>query len=430
VSSHKLTAVEIPFQSQQTTTKRTEFERLAGGGYVYRLPDEGVWIEIRYLRRVSGAQHAEIDVCCNWAAAVRHGESVACADLNLSSQPARRGFAAYCAERTHTKPAEFDWPGVIDAVCLQSIQAERRGDNVIVLDDAPDDAGGPTDVEILPGFNLPTDASSFLIAHGDSLKSLILLYVLGTLAYRGENVLLLDWEWTAQRHKARKRRLFGDDRLAGLHYLRCYAPLTIEADRIRRFCEANKISFCGIDSVGVACDGKLIDDDVAIRFHRALAALPPSVCAAHVPKSSLNPDAKTEPTAFGSVYFTNLARMAWNVTKQPSTDDLVTIGLFPKKQNDGPRQKPVGIEFSFEPTAIAVRPVDVATVDGLAERLPLRERIMRALHHGPKTYAQLADELDPKVDSIIKTSKRSDAFTRVPGEGGVYRLALVERRAS
>jgi len=43
---------------------------------------------------------------------------------------------------------------------------------------------------------------------------------------------------------------------------------------IRRYCDAEQIEFIGIDSVGLACNGKLIDDDVAIRFHRALSSLP------------------------------------------------------------------------------------------------------------------------------------------------------------
>ena len=87
-------------------------------------------------------------------------------------------------------------------------------------------------------------------------------------------------------------RLFGPDRLDGLHYLSCRAPLVIEADRIRRYCDTHQIDFVGVDSVGLACDGKLIDDDIAIRFHRALATLPPSLCAAHVPKSASRPTRK------------------------------------------------------------------------------------------------------------------------------------------
>ncbi len=218
-----------------------------------------------------------------------------------------------------------------------------------------------------------------LIAHGDSLKSLLLLLVLGTLAQRGTPVLYLDWEWSADRHKRRKRRLLGGERLDGLHYLRCHAPLTLEADWIRRYCDEHHIAFVGGDSVALACDGKLADDDTAIRFHRVCANdLPPSLWAAHVPKSTVGPDAKATVGPFGSVFFSNLCRMTWQVKKQEGADEtLVTVALMPEKQNDGPRVAPVGLAFEFTPERIGVRGVDIATVEGLAERLPLHLRMAR-----------------------------------------------------
>jgi hypothetical protein len=409
---------------------RRVLERLPGGGYAYALIDDGVRIEARYLRREHGhLLHAEVDVQCTWGGVNRHGKSLSCADLNLSSQTARKTLAKHCEQRAKTKPDDFDWMGAIDGACLEIIRAERAGADVVVLDDAIDVPERDVDVS---GLTLPADAASLLIAHGDSLKSLLLLYVLGTLAQRGRTVLYCDWEWTAPRHKARKRRLFGDDRLDGLRYLRCHAPLTVEHDRILRYCDEHQIEHVGGDSVGLACDGKLSDDDTAIRFHRALGSLPPSTWAAHVPKSSLAPEAKNaDPIGpFGSVFFSNLCRMSWVIRKQPgATDDLVTVGCFPQKQNDGARRKPVGLEFDFHGERIGVRSVDLATVDGLAERLPLAARMRALLTRGPLTYAAIADELGAKVDSVIKAAKRSEAFTIVTNTpDGVHRLALVERK--
>ncbi len=423
--SAPVTAAEIFGPEPAGPTRR--FDALPGGGYVYRCVDEGVRIEVRYLRRDRGL-HAEVDVQCSWAGARRHGNSLSCSDVNLSSQTARRTLAKYCAERAQTKPDDFDWMGAIDAACLETIRAERQGDDVIVLDDAPEIVDRDVDVF---GLKVPTDAASMLIAHGDSLKSLTTLLVLGTLARRGQRVLYLDWEWTADRHRARKHRLFGPERLDGLRYLRCRAPLVIEADRIRRYCEANGIEFVAVDSVGLACDGKLVDDDVAVRFHRALATLPPSLCAAHVPKSSLSADPKAEPVGpYGSVFFSNLCRASWLVKKQPgASEDAVTVGLFPQKQNDGDRQRPVGLEFTFGAERVGVRSVNLADVEGLADRLPLAVRIAHELKHGPLTFAQLAEELGAKVDSVVKAVQRGKGFTKVSGADGVARIALVDRRA-
>jgi hypothetical protein len=410
---------------------RRLLQRLPGGGFAYVLMDDAVRIEARHLRRDGGQLHGEVDVQADWAGASRHNGSLSSAWMNLSSQPTRKQLANYCAQRAKTKPEDFDWFGTIDAGCIEIIAADRRGDDVIILDDAPDVVDRDVDV---CGLRVPADAASMVIAHGDSLKSLVALLVLGTLAQRDIPVLYCDWEWSAARHKARKRRLFGADRLDGLHYLRCRAPLVVEADRIRRYCDEHRIAFLAIDSVGLACDGKLGDDDVAIRFHRALGSLPPALCAAHVPKSAAGPDATADPVGpFGSVFFSNLCRSSWLIKKQPgATDDLVTIGLFPQKQNDGDRLKPVGLEFRFTADRIDVDPVDLATVAGLADKLPLSGRMLGLLKAGPSTIATIATTLEAKPDTVEKTLKRHEGklFTRVDGVNGVYRWGVLERRSA
>jgi len=321
--------------SETQVGDRRLIERIAGGGYSYTLVDDAVRIEVRYLRREHRQLMAEVDVLCDWAGARRHNSSLSRADLNLSSQAARKTLAKHCAERAQTTPEAFDSMGVIDAACIEVMAADRAGVPPIVLDDAPEREDRDFDV---CGLKIPMDAVSMLIAHGDSLKSLLLLFILGTMAQLGLAVLYLDWEWAPDRHLRRKRRLFGFERLPGLHYLRCQSPLPIEADRIRRYTDEHRIAFVGGDSVALACDGKLADDDTAIRFHRVCANdLPPSLWAAHVPKASVGPDAKATVGPFGSVFFSNLCRMTWQVRKQiGANDDLVTVGLLPEKQTTAP----------------------------------------------------------------------------------------------
>jgi hypothetical protein len=412
---------------------RRILERLPGGGYAYVLLDDAVRIEARYLRREHGhLLHAEVDVRCEWGDLRKrqHNGSLSCADLNLSSQSARKALAKYCGERAQTKADAFDWPGAIDAACLEVIQAERQGADVIVLDDAPESQERDFDVS---GIRIPADAASFLIAHGDSMKSLVALFISGNLAARGHRVLYLDWEWSADRHRRRKCRLFGEERLDGLEYLRCRAPLVFEVDRLRRYCDERRIEFIVIDSVGVACDGKLVDDDVAIRFHRALAKLPAALCTAHVPKSSLGPDGKGDAIGpFGSVFFSNLCRTSWLVKKQPgASEDVVSVGLFPQKQNDGDRNRPVGLEFTFG-DRILVRNVDLVAVDGLADKMPIRVRAAHFLKtaHGPRSAVEIAAEINEKSDSVYRALKRDTAFHKVLSADGIHRFALIERNVA
>jgi hypothetical protein len=406
------------------------FVRLPGDGYALTSADEGVRVELRHLRREHHQLHAEVDVQCEWAGARRIPGSltVSCADLNLSSQHARTGRAEYCAKRTNVKPEDFDWIGLIDEACQRVISAERQGTEAIVLDDAPAE-GPPRDFNV-HGLSVPADSHSLLVCDGDGLKSISILLVLGEMAKRGIPVAYLDWEWTAGRHRQRKHRLFGADRLETLFYRRGRNSLEVEQDDIRRFCEERSIQFIGIDSIGAACEGKLADDDVARAYNRALDHLPPSLAAAHVPKNGDKDSEAVKP--FGSAFFSNYTRMSWKLKKQVgASPDLVTVMYTPGKQNDGQRVRPVALEFDFAPDRIGVRNVEPATVDGFAQSLPLNVRLSHLLKAGPMTIAAIARELDAKPDSIQKALNRGDkVFTCFPGKDGVDRWALLERRSA
>ena len=140
---------------------RRASDRLPGGGYAYTLLDDAVRVEVRYVRREWRQLHAEVDVLCDWAGAQRHNSSLSRADLNLSSQTARKALAKHCAERAHTKPDDFDWMGVIDSTCIEVIAADRAGEAPIILDDAPDLEDRDFEVQ---GIQIPADSVSMLIA--------------------------------------------------------------------------------------------------------------------------------------------------------------------------------------------------------------------------------------------------------------------------
>jgi hypothetical protein len=427
-----------------TVEKHSAFVQLAGGGYALTRLDKNVRIEFRYLRRQFGSLYAECDVQCEIPGARTAAGSLMCANVNLSNQSDRVRAAKHCAERANTWKRtstgaktledELDFVGLFDDACLRVIRAEREGQAAIVLDDAPHE--GPPQDFLVHGLSIPADSHSQLVADGGGLKSLILLLVLGELARQEIPVAFLDWEWNAARHLRRKQRLFGLDRLAQLHYLRCHQPLAVVGDSIRRFCDTEHIQFVGIDSVAPACDGKLADDDVARAYNRALDDLPPSLAAAHIPKNGT--DGPAIGKAFGSAFFHNFARQTYSVKKQDgNSEDVVTVLIEGQKQNDGPRRAPVCLEFTFDPDRIAVRNVDATTVPAFAEKLPLWQRMRTALLRGPLTLSRLAEELGAQdtadlkrtVQSLERTVRRRNGmFTRVPGQDGITRIALVEAR--
>jgi hypothetical protein len=417
--------------------KNRIFVRLAGNGYALTWLDKGVRVELRNVRPYGHDVVALCDISCELPGARTAQGSLSCANLKLTSQSDRTTRAKHCAERAgtweyegngrQTKRDGMDFLGLLDEACILTLHAMRDSEPVIVLDDAPDDAETDYDVN---GFRFPADGKGAIVTHGEGLKSILLLWCAGTLERRGIPVLYLDWEWTAARHLARKRRLFGAERMPELHYLRMNTDLVRELDRVRRFCDEHRIGHVFVDSIGVAADGPLKDDDVAIRFHKALNDLPPSLSAAHIPKNAIDADARTTVHAFGSVFFENLMRQVWTLKKQESeTGDVITVAATSTKQNSGARYPPVGLEFTFTDMRIAVRQVDLATVEGLAERLPLSLRMTHLLQRGPMTYNEIADALGSKLDTVIKTANRGKAFTKVPGTSGT-RIALVERRVA
>lgn len=413
-----------------TVGNRRLFQRLNGDGYQLGAIDEGVVLEARHVRREFSKLVAEVTVRVEWQDARTFDGVLGFTALDLTSQTARSAFAAYLEKRDGMPREAFDWAGAVDELAIRTVTAElQSGDPPIRLDDAIDIATPDFDVH---GLKVPSDAPSLLIAHGDSLKSFLLLLVLGTFAQRGHRVAYLDWEWSAHRHKARKVRLFGADRLDTLHYVRCTAPLTHELDRLRRFRDDERIAFWAVDSIGLAADGKLADDDTARRFYRALGQLGPAMCAAHVAKSSLSADPKQDPVgAIGSVFWTNLARLTYVVKKQSSSEDLVTVGCIPQKQNDGTRVLPAAFEFSFSSGRITVTPASVTTMDGLADRVPWRQRIRELIKSSPATIAELTAALEGSPDTIRKTVRRGlddGSFVIVPSVDGKERIALTERR--
>ena len=65
-----------------------------------------------------------------------------------------------------------------------------------------------------------------------------------------------------------------------------------------------------------------------------------------------------------------------------------------------------------------------------AVRLRVSDRIREALRTGPKTYVELAGELEETVDTVSKTVRRgekSGIYVRLPGPQGIYQVALATR---
>jgi len=397
-----------------------------GGDGCYRLevPGPGIVLTVGRLARHSGDLIGELTVTCDLPGAKRvNGDGpLLIGNLNFSSITAREARAKMLAKRAEA--GDFDWFGTLEYFCQRVIEAERTGAPAVMLRDVPK----PNADAIVSIHGLPVliDHPEILFADGGACKSLIALARAGELARRGVSVLYADWETSAGDHRDRLEALFGAD-MPDVLYARCEAPMTFEADRLRRLIVAHGIKYAFFDSIGYGCDGKPEDAEVANAYFRALRRLRVgATLIAHINRSE-NGDQKP----FGSAFWHNSARSTWFAKRSEADGNPgeVTVALFHRKCNTGPLLSARGLRITFGGGRITIQPTDLAESDDFAGKLPLWQRMRGTLKQGPLTLVAMAGELDAKVDTLDRTVRRSPRlFTRVAGADGVTRIALVERR--
>lgn len=404
------------------------FRQLADDRFELDAPDHGVSFEIARLRRERGSLVGELTVRCDLAGAPTFEGILSAGDLYLTNPKARQERARLLAERSRT--SDLDFASLLEELALRVIAVERKGQPSILLRNAP--RPSPDDILEVEGMPLLRRHPLILFGPGGVAKSLLSLWILGTLAQRGLQVCLFDWELAAEEHRERFERLFGTN-MPPLRYVHCARPLAYEADRIRRVVADDEIQYAGFDSVAFGCDGPPEAAEVATRYMGVVRSLGiGSLLIAHTNKSE-----RADEAPFGSSFWHNAARSTWHIKAADPVNgaDALNVGLFHKKANLGRKRDPIGFELTFETTRTLVRRTDLTTVDGLADKLPLRQRIVQALRHGTKSINEIAAEIDAEHDTVKRTINRYSSgklilFCKLPGADGQPRVGLTDRKTS
>lgn len=348
-------------------------------------------------------------------------------NLTLSGIRSRQELANYMNKRT---PGEqLDWTTFIETAAVLTIEAFRRGEPVVYLRDVPPpvEAGYALHPLVL------NDEPTIWFGDGGDGKSLLALAAAAVIASgradilpgvtpnQKRRVLYLDFEFSASEHRNRLERICGPD-MPSVLYLRCDGALTYEVDRVQRAVRDWDAQFLVIDSVAFACHDAPETSVSAQEFFRALRRVGlGALCIAHVTKSE-GGDQKP----FGSAFWHNGARSTWYV-KREGEGERISLGLFNRKANTGPRFAAQGFSIGFTPDRgpISFSREDVADVPGLATRLPLIAQIIAAVKHRPMSYVELEAEIGSDHEVIRKTMKRRDgSFVQVVKEDGITRWAL------
>ena len=251
-----------------------------------------------------------------------------------------------------------------------------------------------------------------LFGDGGSAKSYLALHIAATLASRGIKVLYADWEFSPEDHRERLERLTGEALMprSNLHYVRCAGPLVTEVARLQKHIGQHGIQYIVCDSIAFAVPGRPEDAENASAYYRAVRYLGiGSLHLAHTTKSFEHGEDKP----FGSVFWSNGARSMWFVKRGDSSDQhLVEVSLTHKKSNTGRRMPALGLRLRFDSDRTHVERFDLADSSDLASTLPIWQRIRALVNARPLTVQQIADELGEKEDSISRTIRRMDIFTR------------------
>ena len=407
------------------------FSRAGEGRYVLEVPDYCVVLDVdRVKRNRWGALGGELTVRCSLSgASTIDGDLLWSGDVSFSDTRGKADLARQLDGRAKT--GDLDWPVLLDELGMRVRDAEREGEPAVLLRDV---AKPPPDQLLwVDGLTLLRKHPVIIFGDGGSAKSYLALNVAGRLEQKtGMRVGLFDWELGAEDHRLRLEHLFGADKMPGVVYARCAKPLVHEVDRLTRIVQDHHLNYAIFDSVAFACDGPPEAAEVAGNYMRAVRSL--GVGSLHLAHVSKAEGADQKP--FGSSFWHNGARMTWFVKLSEGNPVAgeITIGLFNRKANLGPRLKAVGYTIRFDEDRTQFAQVDLADVSDLASKLTIYERITAALKSGPMTIAALAEDIDAKPATVEKTVRRwteKGNLVRLAAKNGVpTRYGLAERRAS
>lgn len=298
---------------------------------------------------------------------------------------------------------------------------------------------------------IPDRRPALFFGDGESGKTWVAIRIALGVALSGEvgrfdsqngGVLYLDWETEEATWKNRALRMAAgmaydaeDIKDGPIYYRRVKGlPFSEIVSTVRKTVDKYSIRLVVVDSLSAACGGPLADDVVAQRFINAYARLGEVAMLAigHIPKDS------DTMTPFGSIMWRNFFRMLWYVQKDAEEGaDLVNVGLYNRKFNDGPRFKPVGVNIQFQPAGgyITVEDAEVADTPALAIALPSWTRIETYIDRvGRATVKDLAEALDLKEPTIRKElglhKHRLEYLSGPGGKGTAYGLKRVNGTAT
>lgn len=386
---------------------------VVGDVYQFRWPETGVEMTLERLTEHKDGITAEITV------ALTTGETPGLlhfARLNLLSTPTR----AQVQKALTARVDHIAWGTALEQVCLMAVDRYRTGDPVIDLREV--DLTQATRWRIRP--YVEDMAATILFADGGTGKSLFGLAlattqasgkpVLGELIGEPGPVMYLDWESDESTHAERLAAICkgaGIKDAPAIYYRRMVASLKESAPLVRKDIARLKIKLVIVDSLGAAKGSEPEGADASLGLFTAARSFGvPWIGIDHISKAQNGQVTAGRARPYGSAYTHNLARLTWSLEQADEQEpEGFAVALTNHKRNNGKllgrkayRVRMLTTTDGERLSSVQFAGVDVREVKELASKLPLGERILAQLLHGPLSYADLYERFPEEKDNVIR----------------------------
>ena len=400
-----------------------------GDVWLITWPEHGVGIGIERLRESRESLKAEITATNESAGRVQGPNNV-----DLLSARSQAEYANGCAERVNSL-TKAQWHAIVIHACALVARDYRKPTPTVRFSSVADK--GP--VKYVDGTRLlPQSETTVMYGDGESAKSLLAMRIAFSIAtgydvpwgaeVASGNVLYCDWETNEDTQASRLRRIAQAMQVPvpdNMFYKQCFRSLDDELPDIREQIARERITFVVVDSIGFAASGALVEDQTARSAMNSLRLMSPAtrLVIAHVSKQAAISTGPRRP--FGSQFFWNGMRSGIEVSRseESTTDNLIDLGVYHRKSNDGRHAKPFGLSVIFgDDESILFDDTEISEVPDLAQRAPLVQRIRDRLRHGAQAPDELADELGRTPADVIRALNRMSGVVEL-GRGGKWGLS-------
>ena len=206
-------------------------------------------------------------------------------------------------------------------------------------------------------------------------------------------------------------------------YRRYGGSLSEHSESIQRIVSEYGVELAIIDSLVGSAGSDPNDAETARAFFSSANSLPGCavVGLTHISKESKG---KSQ-SPLGSVMYRNLPRIVWNMKRD---DDSNTVGLYPNKINSL-GEKPVAFALTLEVTETGMRyqAADIGAVATLAAETGPTAQIVTLLTGTTMTVAEIAAELAPMKDTVIRSTLNRGRGKRFIQHAGAGAWGLMEK---